>query len=314
MKRFIENRSLTGVSNIILAALLAIFSSWLVNEIGALSWWALLPAGLCIITLVLYIALFLATTKRDTTMESSVNELNRQIEELLDHNTFLDDRAQMATKAMASMGRMFYENAEQLHSLAAQIIESSSYDENLWNFKKCCDRLCQTILNILNGVGVYGQDFSVSYVAKTSSLRGSLRKAKNATAYMIGYASNKVGRPSIFYPSAIPKNYYSRSLFLRARKKEPSILSNRQEIQENFYLKEPDKDKFNQYVGIPVFRDGDKMIGLIELVAYGESKIGDSYTNLQELTNTFFVPYTHLFFLMDMMEKAMLAKPKANNV
>ena len=66
------------------------------------------------------------------------------------------------------------------------------------------------------------------------------------------------------------------------------------------------------YVGIPVFCDDDKMVGLLEIVGLDDTKFRcKSKDEVEEIVNKFLVPYANVFLLLQKLEKALLAGTKA---
>ena len=67
------------------------------------------------------------------------------------------------------------------------------------------------------------------------------------------------------------------------------------------------RGKYHLYIGIPVFCDDKKMIGLLEVIALDETMLGcTTKEELEEIVSKYLVPYANIFLLMHKMEKALL--------
>lgn len=271
----------------------------------------IIPGVLSALLLALDIALFFAVNRRRSSQDNIIDKLKQERDTLERDRNFLQGRLNAAISELSTLGLFFNKNAEQQNNAVAEIREGSVSEENTWNFKSCCDSLCGSMLTTLKKVAFSGEKFSVSYIADAKSLRDSLRRPKNSSIYMIGYADDSEGRPSVFYPNPIPKKYYSRVLFNKKQHRF-AFLKDAKEILDKFDLKEGSEDKYSQYIGLPVFCSGNKMIGLIELVAFKGSQIIDPYGQTpDDVIEHFFRPYSHLFLLSNKLEKVILALQKA---
>lgn len=67
-----------------------------------------------------------------------------------------------------------------------------------------------------------------------------------------------------------------------------------------------DINKF--FVGIPVFCDNRKMVGLLEVVGFDDDRLGClTREEMEEKVNKYLVPYANMLLLVHKMEKALFA-------
>lgn len=108
--------------------------------------------------------------------------------------------------------------------------------------------------------------------------------------------------------------YYDTELF-RRNKSDIVIIIDKDEIRDTFTFSNKDerkRNKYNQYVGIPVVCDknnGSKMVGLLELACLDDTSLASTEDEIQEIVSKYVVPYTSLLLLLHKMEKALMAKP-----
>ena len=126
---------------------------------------------------------------------------------------------------------------------------------------------------------------------------------------MIAYANQNRHKPSIlgrkrkFKDIDTSSAYHDLRLFNEA-KSDNSIYMGASEVDKVFVR---NGGKHHLYIGIPVFCDSKKMIGLLEVVGLDDSMLGcTSREELDEATNKFLVPYANVFLLLHKMEKALL--------
>lgn len=139
---------------------------------------------------------------------------------------------------------------------------------------------------------------------------------------MIAYANQNHHQPTIFklkrnFKNIDKKNSYHDLCLFAERKADSDIRFGIDEVNEVFAYDSKEKaaknhNKYHLYVGIPVFCDDDKMVGLLEIVGLDDTKFRcKSKDEVEEIVNKFLVPYANVFLLLQKLEKALLAGTKA---
>lgn len=192
--------------------------------------------------------------------------------------------------------------------------EKHVIDPNIWNYEKACKLVCERIYdNIckLSGSKKYG-------VAYIRLVEDDLPEDK---IEMIAYANQNRHKPTIFKKKRQFKNvdlknaYHDLCLFEKA-KADSDIRVGVDEVNEIFAYdskEEANKNrgKYHLYVGIPVFCDNRKMVGLLEVVGLDDTKFKCiTKEEVEEVSNKFLVPYANIFLLLHKIEKALLAGTK----
>lgn len=184
-------------------------------------------------------------------------------------------------------------------------------DPNIWNYEKACKLVCERIYdNIcrLSGSKKYG----VAYIRLVEG--GNIEDEVE----MIAYANQNRHKPTIFkkrrkFKGVDLKNaYHDLCLFDRA-KSDSDIRVGTDEVDEIFAYNSKEESnknrgKYHLYVGIPVFCDNMKMVGLLEIVGLDKTTFKCiTKDEVEEVSNKFLVPYANIFLLLHKMEKALLA-------
>lgn len=192
--------------------------------------------------------------------------------------------------------------------------EKHVIDPNIWNYEKACKLVCERIYdNIckLSGSKKYG-------VAYIRLVEDDLPEDK---IEMIAYANQNRHKPTIFkkkrqFKNVDLKNAYHDLCLFEKSKADSDIRVGVDEVNEIFAYdskEEANKNrgKYHLYVGIPVFCDNRKMIGLLEVVGLDDTKFKCiTKEEVEEVSNKFLVPYANIFLLLHKMEKALLAGTK----
>lgn len=136
--------------------------------------------------------------------------------------------------------------------------------------------------------------------------------------YLNSFANQTHLRPSIFgkkriFSEEYPNSYHDVDLF-RSGSSEIEIVIGNENIDNIFAYTDKGshadgKKKYSQYVAIPVFCKDEKMVGLLEIVALNDAKIGLNVNEVREVALKYFVPQSYLFLLLYKLERSLLAKP-----
>ena len=135
---------------------------------------------------------------------------------------------------------------------------------------------------------------------------------------MIAYANQNKHKPTIFKRKRKFKDvdlnnaYHDLCLFNKA-KSDSDIRVGADEVDKIFAYNSKlaankNRGKYHLYVGIPVFCDNKKMVGLLEVVGLDTTNFNCvTKSEVEEVSNKFLVPYANIFLLLHKMEKALLA-------
>lgn len=228
----------------------------------------------------------------------------------------LEERAKQLSAlelALSNVSAVCIENASDVNKCIHQILDSGQANLNQWSFDAACMKFCTYIYRSLSILGNNSKDFGVAYIRLVED------QEPEREIYMNGFANQNSFAPTIFgkkrriNQQSSLEDYHDVELF-RQGKQEIEIIIGSEEIDKVFAYTSKDsriknKDKYNQYIGIPVFCNNEKMVGLLEIVCFNEAKIGLTYKELDEVAKKFLVPYSYLFLLLHKLEKALLAKP-----
>lgn len=193
-------------------------------------------------------------------------------------------------------------NAADVNTCIHRIQQTNHIDLGIWSFKKASRTICEHIYNNVCKLG-NSKKYGIAYISLIED--GLENKVK-----MISFANQNRHRPSIydiprqFKDIAIASAYRDLQLFNSA-KSDTDIYMGSDEVDKALVR---NNGRRQLYLGIPVFCDNKKMIGLLEIVGYDNSMLGClTRAELEEVANKFLVPYANIFLLLHKMEKALLA-------
>ena len=182
-------------------------------------------------------------------------------------------------------------------------------DLGIWNFNKACQWVCEHIyrsVQILRG----SKDFEVVYV---KLLEGG--QTEN-NVMLVAYANQNQHKPTIFNEKrcfeVTDSNghvFHDLELFTR-NSADTEVLIGSEKIEEVFAFRSKEsrnqnKGRYTQFVGVPLFCDNRKMIGLLEVVSFQGSTLGLTEKEIQEVANKYLVPYANFILLLHKLEKAL---------
>lgn len=207
-------------------------------------------------------------------------------------------------KSNLSMATIFQKSADDINTTANNIINTENVSIDIWNFKKSCKWICEKLLEIIEELAEEGNDFAVSVFQANPIKTG---RSKGIT--MIAHSSKYGSTPDV-YETALTyrKNadFYAVKLFKKGNH-EPTVLIDKNEVNEKFiYKNENAHPDYSQYVAIPIHCNGNEMLSLLQIVAFGDSKIGITKSEITEKMNKFVLPYTQLGLMTYKYEKSIL--------
>lgn len=210
----------------------------------------------------------------------------------------MDEQERECDKLMISLANeLARENADKLYAHVKKTKDHSEIaDWDMIHFQG--DKICEKLLEIVKKTAKQGDDFSVSIMFRkfengASGYTMSSRKATLRTHTPKSYRA--------FVREADAKGYHYHRLF-KQQPSEPDVLFSKADIKKHF--KDSTALKYTQYVGIPISCTGNKMVGLIQILAYGHSRIADTREELTRYANEFYNACATFMLLCDKVENA----------
>lgn len=196
------------------------------------------------------------------------------------------------------------ETAIQLENMILTMRKKQEIDFRIWNFDSCCKSICRNIYRVLKVV-TKKHSYLVNYV-KISNLN-------EREIILNAYANRNGNKPSIFgvARSIDDLSGYYDTLMFKDNKTDIVVVSDKSEL--NKMLREgsgKDKDKYEQYIGIPVFSDDVKMIGLLQVFSLTGGNLGESKQDMVELASKYLMPFVKFFLLSYKIENILLCNVK----
>ena len=197
-------------------------------------------------------------------------------------------------------------NSSDINVCIHNIQKTKKINLKLWSFNKASWLICEHIYNNICKLGD-SKKYAVAYV-KLIEDGGAEDQVE-----MIAYANQNGHKPTVFGKRRKFKDidlnsaYHDLCLFNKARS-DNDIAMGADEVNAIFVQNKGNAGKRFLYIGIPVFCDNRKMIGLLEIIGLDDSMLSCiSKEELEEATNKFLVPYASVFLLVHKMERALLA-------
>lgn len=279
-----------AVFPIIISILCSLLSNWDVNQ----PHFILKIASFSIISL-LYITLLIYYAKSDSNLKYANDILTKQ------NNAF--------RKVATSSANIFNESAKGLNLLSHSIVEESKIDMNIWSFDKAVMGICKGVYELICNISG-GEQFGVTYVKLLESPEST------HCVKTVGFYNNSSIPPHVFGKSRCiddSHGYYDTKLFAKDNP-DISIISTPKEIFELFEFENRTEKtgKYSQYIGYPVICNDKTMIGLIQVVSYGNQKIASCPEDLQTIAKKYLSQFAFLSVFLSKVEKGLLSMPNIN--
>lgn len=297
---FLDNKYIKSL----LPAICALITGICGNAVFSINhiWWK----AVCIILLALFsifdIILIIRYTKSDEEIYEKINKLQTEIVDKDKKIKILTEHANGFKKAFNEFEKCFDENATKVYDLVKNARNKQIIDLKIWNFKNICDFACTSLYNLLVALSEKGKEFSVSVIVEREA--GGRKKQKKLL--MLSYDGYNKTKPHIFNsPITISsaKKYFYGKLF-ESKNPEVTVLMNSTEVDSKFFFKDSLKrGKYSQYIGIPIFCDGNKMIGLLQIVSHNNSIISSDEKEMWEIINSYCIAYSNFILFAEKVEK-----------
>lgn len=285
---------LLAIPGIIIGALCSALGSW---ENRDTAFW--IKVILAIIFFIIYIILLVFY---------STNEVNeRRIKKIL------EEQIKAYEEVMTSIDNICKQSSSGVNTVIHDILEKGIFDYKIWNFDKACMLTCSHLYSLLVQLSGGNRNFAIGYIKLEENEKPETK------IRMCGFANQNMHKPSIYgkpryFNTDDDRNYHDTDLF-KAGKSDIEIIIGSDKINDVFSYSTKqsrikNKEKYNQYIAIPVFCDDIKMIGLLEIVCLNETTLAATEDELMDLASKYFVPYSYLMLLLHKMEKALIVKPR----
>lgn len=251
-----------------------------------------------LIALIILVILYLVLLAFYSTNEANVNKVAALYER--QNRTF--------EQVMSGLMNVCRKSASGSNKVIKSIIQKSKADLELWSFDEACFWICKNVYDTLCEIG-QGKEFEVLYDRLDEST------SPKTYIYTNSYANKDMKRPTVYNQkrSKSDHKYHDVELF-RKNESETEVIIGKDEIDkvfehEDHYKRNKNKDKYNQYIAIPVFCNDDKMVGLFEIVCLNKTYLAETEEEVKEIVSRYFVPYTYYTLLLNKMEKALISQP-----
>ncbi len=259
-----------------------------------------------LITLSIIFIVFLILSYIYDRKETKILEArNKEIETLKNEIILKEKEIETYENSQISLSAIFEASANDINITANNIQKNNIVSLDNWNFKKECKWICEKVLSIITNLSINGDEFVVSIFQLNP-----LAKGKSKSITMIAHSSRFGNTPDIYEkPLSFRKNseFYAVKLFKR-NKHEIDVLIDKKEVNEKFiYKDENNHPDYSQYIAIPIHCSGNDMLSLLQIIAFGDSKIGQTKNEITQKINKYIFPYTQLGLMAYKYEKALLA-------
>lgn len=171
--------------------------------------------------------------------------------------------------------------------------------EESWDFEEFCKICCEAIYRIFAELKIPDAEISVSY--ETFYKRSNKKYIK-----MIAQKNKSGARPKIYKKErSLAKNGYYDIQVLLEQNPEIVILASKEEIRKHFKSGTTDVCKYNQYIAIPNVDKNNEILGLLQIIAFGNTKIGNTYEEIRKRAISYGMPLVSLLLLFEKKNRSM---------
>ncbi|MBP3509420.1 hypothetical protein [Oscillibacter sp.] len=255
--------------------------------------WAVFVLGTLIVFFLWYYGKQETKQKKDHArseeLERRLDEQNQQISLLEGHIAALGDACSTASELSSSCANELYQSIKRKKG------HSEIQDWPVVQGK--CDQICLTLYELVRKLAYCGDHFSVNFIFKKTQ--------GGVTGFtMLSRKAYKAHAPRLFndfMPESEVMNYHYKHLFDLGSSR-PNFLFTQDEISAVF--KKTDGVKYSQYIGIPISCAGNRMVALLQIVAYDDSKLAATREDFEKLYDKYFCMFSSLALLTDKVENA----------
>ena len=303
MHKIFRNKELKNAISLLLTVAIGLLGSSMGSwDASVDKYFRVKLSGLIILSIIFAIFL-LFSYKYDKEDIRSQEEKDIIIQDLKQQLSIKQNEVKTYENSHFALAAIFQISADDINTTANKIKKDNIISLDFWNFKKECKWICEKVLGIIEQISINGDEFAVSIFQLNPLTKG---KSKGIT--MIAHSSKHAHTPDVYEtPLTYRKNsdFYAIKLF-KKDKHEPTVLIDKHEINEKFIYKDDNHPNYSQYVAIPIYCNGNEMLSLLQIVAFENSKIGHTKSDITDKINKYIFPYTQLGLMMFKYEKSLL--------
>lgn len=301
----LNNKYVKGIAPLVIGIFLGILGNVFWSEIDKV-----VKAVLIVIWIVVLL-LDIAYTAYIIWVNKSTEEIIKQKDEELKNKDITAEKEKSIRssfeKLLNSLDKCYDGSAALIYKQLVNTRKTKKVDLKIWNHYHICDFVCEQLYEVIKTFSESGDNFSVSYITE-----GFNHKTARTNYIMISYAGKESAKPRIFNYSMDKydaEKYYFWKMF---NNKNPAVsyLMTNKEVNANFYFSDSSHmDEYTQYIGIPIYCSGHKMIGLIQIDARKGSIIASDKAVIENIINKYVMGLAHLILFADKVEKSISFTP-----
>ncbi len=217
-------------------------------------------------------------------------------------------------EAMIGIISICEQSAQNVNKIIHEVIDEGKINLNIWSFDVGCRLICEKIYNLLCSLNGESKDFGICYVRREESID------EEQIIYMNAFFNQNMSEPTINKKRRRidDKNGYHDVELFQKNKSDIEIVLGKENIHQLFAFesnesRRKNKDKYNQYIAIPVIcskEGGGKMVGLLEIVCLNDAEIAETESEIKEIVSKYLIPFAYLLLLLHKLEKAIIAQPR----
>lgn len=304
MQKIFDNKEVKNTISLILTVGIGLIGSALGNWNYREDKYFIIKIVGLIILAVLFMIFSILSYKHDKMERNAIQEKNEKIVILEQQNRELRKEIEVYEESHIAMAAIFEKSAQDINETANSIMNQKEITFNIWNFKKECKWICEKVLNIVEELSIKDGEYAVSIFQINPLAKG---KSKGIT--MIAHSSKYGNTPDVYETSLTFRNngdFFAVKLFKKC-KHDIVVLIDKNEVNEKFvYKDENNHPDYSQYIAMPIHCSGNEMLSLLQIVAFGEAKIGNTKAEIMDKLNKYIFPYTRLGLMMYKYEKGLL--------
>lgn len=228
-------------------------------------------------------------------------------------NTTLQKQIKTFEDILANMVVICNDNTSKINKCIHEANEQQIINLNIWNFNDACMSICRLVYNSMTTLN-NSKRYEVTYVRliEDNTLENQV--------FINAYANQNSTPPSLYNKKRniddINENSYHDLYLFKKGSSDIDIIIGKEFIEKKFGYSsksERNQKKYNQYIGIPVLCDNEKMVGLLEVVSLQNAIFGTTEKEVREVADKYLIPYSNIFLLLHKMEKALLVGTNQNS-
>lgn len=242
-------------------------------------------------------------TKFEKDLNEQIQKLDNELEGKNKQIQKLESEKECFSKETRALSTLFIDSSTSINEVAKNVLDGHRILD-VWNFKKVCTGICNSIYDLLCEICKPYDDFSVNIVLDDITATGT---KKNVT--MIAHKGKYAKYPGKFEEKMYyNKNstFYAIKLF-KSKSTDIKILTTRDEVNEKFVYLGEEHPEYSQYVGIPIVCAGNKMICLLQICSFKDNKIANTKTEIMDVIMTYILPFTQFALMNYKVEKGFVS-------